>query len=173
MNPSNPTRRRLLSGAAAGVALSTLGAPAVRAQAAAKLRIGFWPVASGLPFFAAVDKGYFKEAGLDVEPMKFASAQQVMEAMLSGRADGSGLGLAIAREIDRRFADPGGGFFATDAGGERLLVRTKPTDDGVLPSANAVAIDVMLRLAILTEDARWRAKATTPARPSCGCRTTM
>jgi len=67
--------------------------------------------------------------------------------------------LAIARELDRRFADPAGGYFATDAGGERLLVRTKPTDDGVLPSANAVAIDVMLRLATLTEDASWRAKA--------------
>ena len=36
----------------------------------------------GLPFFAAIEKGYFKEAGLDVEPLKFAGAQQVMEAML-------------------------------------------------------------------------------------------
>lgn len=107
MNPSNPTRRRLLSGAAAGVALSTLGAPAVRAQAAAKLRIGFWPVASGLPFFAAVDKGYFKEAGLDVEPMKFASAQQVMEAMLSGRADGSSNGTASAALAIGEIAQPG------------------------------------------------------------------
>ena len=34
---------------------------------------------------AAIEKGYFKEAGLDVEPLKFAGAQQVMEAMLSGR----------------------------------------------------------------------------------------
>jgi uncharacterized protein YyaL (SSP411 family) len=67
--------------------------------------------------------------------------------------------LAIARELDRRFADPAGGYFATDAGGERLLVRDRPTDDGVLPSANAVAIDVMLRLDTLTEDASWRAKA--------------
>jgi NitT/TauT family transport system substrate-binding protein len=62
-----------------------LAAPAiVRAQGAPKIRIGFWPVAAGLPFFAAVDKGYFKEAGLDVEPLKFAGAQQVMEGMLAG-----------------------------------------------------------------------------------------
>jgi NitT/TauT family transport system substrate-binding protein len=47
----------------------------VRAQAA-KLRIGFWPVAAGLPFFAALDKGYFKEAGLEVEPLKFAGASR-------------------------------------------------------------------------------------------------
>ncbi len=67
--------------------------------------------------------------------------------------------ISIARELDRRFADPSGGYFATDAGGERLLVRAKPTDDGVLPSANAVAIDVLLRLETLTEDASWREKA--------------
>ncbi len=67
--------------------------------------------------------------------------------------------ISIARELDHRFADPAGGYFATDAAGERLLVRKKPTDDGVLPSANAVAIDVMLRLETLTEDASWRAKA--------------
>ncbi len=77
------SRRQLLQAGAAGLAV--LAAPAiVRAQAAPKIRIGYWPVAAGLPFFAAVDKGYFKEAGLDVEPLKFAGAQQVMEAMLAG-----------------------------------------------------------------------------------------
>ena len=44
--------------------IAALGVPAlVRAQAAPKIRIGYWPVAAGLPFFAAVEKGYFKEAG--------------------------------------------------------------------------------------------------------------
>jgi NitT/TauT family transport system substrate-binding protein len=33
-----------------------------------------------LPFFAAIEKGLFTKAGLDVEPLKFASARQVMEA---------------------------------------------------------------------------------------------
>jgi NitT/TauT family transport system substrate-binding protein len=31
-------------------------------------------VASGLPFFAAVEKGYFKEAGLDVEALRSSPA---------------------------------------------------------------------------------------------------
>ena len=34
-------------------------------------------IAAGLPLYAAVEKGYFKEAGLDVEAIKFAGAQQV------------------------------------------------------------------------------------------------
>ncbi|MBS0320895.1 MAG: ABC transporter substrate-binding protein [Proteobacteria bacterium] len=115
-NPSHPvatlpidrTRRRLVGAAAAGGALATLGAPAVvRAQAAPKIRIGYWPIASGLPLYVAVEKGYFKEAGLDVEALKFAGAQQVMEAMLSGRADGSANGTGSANLAIGEIAQPG------------------------------------------------------------------
>ena len=102
------SRRRLLGGVAAGAAVALLGAPAiVQAQAAPKIRIGFWPVAAGLPFFAAIEKGYFKEAGLDVEPLKFAGAQQVMEAMLSGRSDGSSNGTGSANLAIGAIAQPG------------------------------------------------------------------
>lgn len=101
-------RRAIVSAIGASAAAAALGVTrAVRAQGAPKLRIGFWPVASGLPFFAAVDKGYFKEAGLDVEPLKFASAQQVMEAMLSGRAEGSSNGTASAALAIGEIAQPG------------------------------------------------------------------
>jgi NitT/TauT family transport system substrate-binding protein len=76
------TRRRQLVTAAGAIAL---GAPAlVRAQAAPRSASATGRWRPGLPFFAAIEKGYFKEAGLDVEPLKFAGAQQVMEAMLVG-----------------------------------------------------------------------------------------
>jgi NitT/TauT family transport system substrate-binding protein len=106
--PAKPRRRKLI-GAAAGIAAAgMLGAPAVlRAQSSPKIRIGFWPIASGLPFYVALEKGYFKEAGLDVEPQKFASAQQVMEAMLSGRAEGSSNGTASAVLAIGEIAQPG------------------------------------------------------------------
>ena len=113
MNPayrplSEISRRRVLQTVASTAALGTLGLPAlVRAQGSPKIRIGFWPVASGLPFFAAIEKGYFKEAGLDVEALKFASAQQVMEAMLSGRAEGSSNGTASAVLAIGEIAQPG------------------------------------------------------------------
>lgn len=101
------SRRRLLQGGAAVATLAALGAPQVRAQAGPKIRIGFWPVAAGLPFFAAIEKGYFKEAGLEVEPLKFAGAQQVMEAMLSGRSDGSSNGTGAANLAIGEIAQPG------------------------------------------------------------------
>ncbi len=108
VTPADPGRRRLLGAAAAGTAAAFLGVPSiVRAQVAPKIRIGYWPVAAGLPFFAAIEKGYFKEAGLDVEPLKFAGAQQVMEAMLAGRSDGSSNGTGSANLGIGEIAQPG------------------------------------------------------------------
>lgn len=59
-----------------------------------KISIGFWPVASGLPLFLAVEKGYFQEAGLNVDAVKFASPNQVAEALIAGRLQGTGNGVA-------------------------------------------------------------------------------
>ena len=107
MNPSN-SRRQLLQAGAASAALGLMGAPAiVRAQSTPKIRIGYWPIAAGLPFYAAIEKGYFKEAGLDVEPIKFAAAQQIMEAMLAGRCDGSANGTGSANLAIGEIAAPG------------------------------------------------------------------
>src|ERR1700687_3499447 len=101
-------RRRILGVTAAGSTLAMLGAPSlVRAQSGPKIRIGYWPVAAGLPFFVALEKGFFKEAGLDVEGLKFAGAQQVMEAVLSGRADGSSNGTGSANLAIGELAQPG------------------------------------------------------------------
>ncbi|VWX61936.1 ABC transporter substrate-binding protein [Burkholderiales bacterium 8X] len=105
ISTSESSRRSLLKAGAAG--LGMLAMPAIVRAQSTKLRIGFWPVAAGLPFFAAIEKGYFKEAGLDVEPLKFAGAQQVMEAMLAGRSDGSANGTGSANLAIGEIAQPG------------------------------------------------------------------
>jgi len=94
MSMSSIRRRQLLLAGAAS-ALSTL-APGARAADDNKILIGFWPVASGLPLFVGLERGIFKEAGLQVEGVKFASAQQVAEAMMAGRIHGSANGTASA-----------------------------------------------------------------------------
>jgi NitT/TauT family transport system substrate-binding protein len=105
---ASPSRRQLIAGAAGAVAVGILGAPRiVRAQAGPKIRIGYWPIAAGLPFYAAIEKGFFREAGLEVEPLKFAAAQQVMEAMLAGRSDGSANGTGSANLAIGEIASPG------------------------------------------------------------------
>jgi len=45
---ANPGRRRVLAGAAAGLALAAGGLR--HARAARKIRVGYWPIAAGLPF---------------------------------------------------------------------------------------------------------------------------
>ena len=105
LHSTAPTRRQILISAAA---LTTLAAPAiVRSQSKPKIRIGYWPVASGIPFYAAIEKGYFKDAGLDVEPLKLASPQQIAEAMIAGRADGSSSGTGSAALGIAEIAQPG------------------------------------------------------------------
>ena len=101
--PLSIRRRQLIAGAALALAEPTW----VGAQASPKIRIGYWPVAAGLPFFAALEKGYFKEAGLDVDAQKYAGAQQVMEAMLAGRSDGSSNGTGSGNLGVGELASPG------------------------------------------------------------------
>jgi len=113
MNPMDcataPTsRRQVLQTAAASSLLGVLGMPAiVRAQAGPKIRIGYWPIAAGLPFYAAVELGYFRQAGLNVEVLKFAGAQQIMEGMLSERCDGSANGTGAGNIAIGELAAPG------------------------------------------------------------------
>ena len=102
------TRRTLVKTAATLGVLSSLGAPSVLlALAGAKIRIGYWPIAAGLPFYAAVELGYFKEAGLNVEVLKFAGAQQIMEGMLADRCDGSANGTGSGNLAIGEIAAPG------------------------------------------------------------------
>ena len=101
--PLTLRRRQLIAGAALALAEPSW----VAAQAIPKIRSGYWPVAAGLPFFAALEKGYFKEAGLDVEAQKYAGAQQVMEAMLAGRSDGSSNGTGSGNLGVGELASPG------------------------------------------------------------------
>jgi len=88
-------RAALRFGAGATLAAATFGTVPAMADTP-KIRIGYWPIAGGLPFYAAIELGYFKEAGLDVEGAKFASATQVVEAMIAGRIEGSANGTASA-----------------------------------------------------------------------------
>ena len=87
-------RRLILQAGAFGAVTSFI--PSISKAADDKIQIGYWPIASGLPFFVALEKGYFKEVGLNVEGVKFASPNQIAEAMIAGRIHGSANGTASA-----------------------------------------------------------------------------
>lgn len=87
------TRRQFIQSSAA---LALAGGMSSARADDDKILIGYWPIASGLPLYTALERGFFKEAGLNVEGVKFASAQQVAEAMIAGRIHGSANGTASA-----------------------------------------------------------------------------
>jgi NitT/TauT family transport system substrate-binding protein len=51
------------------------------------VRFGYLPIASDASFFVAVEKGFFKDQGLQVEPSKFETSNQALEALVAGRID--------------------------------------------------------------------------------------
>ena len=96
MNTKRFSRRdTLILGLKSSLALA-MGSMGFKAQAEEKkLLIGYWPISAGLPFFAAMERGLFKQAGVNVEAVKFASPNQVVDAMIAGRIDGCANGVAI------------------------------------------------------------------------------
>jgi NitT/TauT family transport system substrate-binding protein len=93
VTPRSGRLKRSLFLAAAGTAglANALGAPAL-AQTPPKLLVGYWPISSALPFFVAAQKGYWKDAGVDIELVKFSDQVKVTEALLAGRIDATATG---------------------------------------------------------------------------------
>ena len=65
----------------------------------------------------------------------------------------------LAEIVLARFADPAGGFWDTADDHERLIARPRSIEDNAVPSGGAVIASVLLRLAALTGEVRYRATA--------------
>jgi hypothetical protein len=66
---------------------------------------------------------------------------------------------SLIDRVQDRFADPAGGFFDTADDHERLVTRPKDVQDNAVPSGNAVAAEVLLRLHAWTGESAYRAAA--------------
>ncbi|SDD27374.1 ABC transporter substrate-binding protein [Actinokineospora iranica] len=53
----------------------------------AKIKVGVLPVVDVAPFYLAIEQGYFKEQGLDVEAVVMASGQTSINGVLNGDLD--------------------------------------------------------------------------------------
>lgn len=81
------------------------GVPAV-AQSGPKFLVGYWPVAAALPFFVSEKMGYWKDAGVDVELVKFADQVKVTEALLAGRINATATGTGSTQLALAELASP-------------------------------------------------------------------
>lgn len=51
------------------------------------VKIANLPIVEGLPLYIALDKGYFKDAGINVEYTRFDAPNQIIDAVMAGKAD--------------------------------------------------------------------------------------
>jgi hypothetical protein len=66
--------------------------------------------------------------------------------------------LAFSTQMETYFSDGHGNYFDTGSDAEAVLTRGRSTQDGALPSGNAVAALNLLRLGHLTGDLQWEEK---------------
>lgn len=78
------TRRTALTLAAAA-ALSLTGIAG--AQAADKVKVGVFPVTSALPYFVALERGYFKDADIEPEMVRLIGGPALVSAMITNDID--------------------------------------------------------------------------------------
>ncbi|MDX6271598.1 MAG: uncharacterized protein QOD28_2821 [Acidobacteriota bacterium] len=70
--------------------------------------------------------------------------------------------LSLTEQMCAEFWDDAeGGFFYTSTKGERLIVRNKDFMDNATPAGNSVAAELLLRIALLTENQEYQRKAVT------------
>ena len=72
--------RRSFSGALAATAL---GGRLARAQSADKVKVGMFPISSSLPFYVALDLGYFKDLGIEPEITKLMGGPPNVAALMT------------------------------------------------------------------------------------------
>lgn len=59
----------------------------VQALADDKVRVGVFTSSSALPYFIGLERGYFKEVGIDVETVPLASAPLIVQSLVSADID--------------------------------------------------------------------------------------
>jgi NitT/TauT family transport system substrate-binding protein len=133
MSPSRWNRARVVTAALALV----LGTSPVTAEEV--VRIGDLPQLSTAALYVAMDKGYFTEAGLRLDPQSFASAGKMTPALATGELDvatgapSAGLFNAIASGVNVRIvADKG--QVRPGYSGTLLTVRKDLVDSGQVKS---------------------------------------
>jgi len=77
---------------AALAALATLAAPAAAQD---KVKVGVFPVSSTLPYFVAVERGFFKEQNIETEMVRLIGGPPNVAAMITNQIDASAVLVTI------------------------------------------------------------------------------
>src|SRR5882757_10042873 len=98
-------RRHLLTLAAAG-SMALLCGLMSPASAADKVTVGVFPLSSSLPYFVAIEKGYFKELNIEPETIKLMGGPSNVAALMTNQIDVSAV-LVTLEGLNANVKKPG------------------------------------------------------------------
>jgi NitT/TauT family transport system substrate-binding protein len=124
-------RRAALAPFAAALAAAVLAGPASAAPAAIPLRVGAMPIDPSAEVFYAVEKGFFKDAGLDVNLTVMNNGAALLAAATGGNIDvgfGSPAPVIQARQrgIPVRFFAPAAEYAGAPANSVLMIAKDSP-----------------------------------------------
>src|SRR5438309_863991 len=104
------SRRKFVSIAAAAVASAC--APAVLAQSTTRLRVRAIPIVDSAPLFVGIEKGFFKEVGLEIDTTPAPGGAALLPALAAGQfqvafSNTTSTLLAIGEGLTFRFVTAG------------------------------------------------------------------
>src|SRR5260221_7502474 len=91
-------------------ALFLSAAASDRAIAQDKVSVGVFPVSSSLPYFVALERGFFKEANIEPEMTKLMGGPPNVAAMMTNQIEGSAVLLPPAG-VKRKVKKAGVGMY--------------------------------------------------------------
>jgi len=121
------SRRRILGTAAAGVAASAIGGPALAQATPPKVKVATLKQASLTNAWVARQQGMFQRQGLDVELVEFRSGNEAIAAQRGGHVD-------IILSI------PGTAMAANEKGFDLVLVGQNETSKATPPDSGALLV---------------------------------
>ncbi len=83
---------RTIAGLITGFALAVATLPAAAQD---KVKVGVFPVSSTLPYFVAVERGFFKEQGIETEMIRLIGGPPNVAAMITNQIDASAVLVTI------------------------------------------------------------------------------
>lgn len=120
-----------------------------------KVRTGDLPVLQGLPLYVALDNGYFKDEGIEVERVRFDAPNQIIDALMQGQIDATSPSGALGISGIANQKNPGKILVYSVSGGTSQV----PNENLLIPINSTISSVEELkgkRFGIIVGSIQWR-----------------
>lgn len=127
------SRRQFLATTGAALASAALPAPLV-AQAKDKVVVSWLPIMQTFGYYVALEEKLFEKAGIEIDSARFQAPNQIIDSLVSGRADAGAPGAAAGISVIAETQFPGTfKVFGLQGGG----IKVNRVNDGLIVANNS------------------------------------